>query len=1002
MKVIGLASLFVFFQLVSSAQIRCGSDEIKANRDRLESMDDFNGWIDARIVNKNRSLPFARKSNAQEVIYEVPVVFHIIHNGQPIGTGPNIEDARIIDQLKRLNDDFRRLNADSINTPLSFQNVAADTKISFVLAKQDPQGIATSGITRTQYVSQSSFKDSEVALITSIVNWPPEDYINIYIIDLESFLGFAIFPFTDLDGLRNEIRNFREIDGVFVRYSYFGFNDNNSLAFTSYGRTLTHEMGHYLGVLHTFHNGCFGNGDHCEDTPALRISTLNINERCNSIPNTACDEEERPMVENYMDYTDDVCMNLFTQDQKERMRTVLEFSPRRKSLLTSPALSAPTVVANDLGILEIRSPLKSDCSSSFTPSIQVRNYGSTPINNFRISIKVNDELKERLLFNNTLSPSTNIIVSLSPINITSSELSTVTFEVAEVNGMADGNASNNVREVIINPSETSILPYNITFETNEALLAYTELHTESNWETAIAPTATALNKAAALNFFEANGSDSYGIKDLLVSDILDVSTVSSAQLTFNYAYSGRSSGEFLDELIVAVSTDCGNSFHEEDYIFSRRGNNLISAPRTDVSFIPSSEQDWERIDLNITPYLEFDEIQIAFIGVNGGGNNLYLDDIAITSSNLPAYDLGIRRISNVTPVTCLDDLSPTLNIRNFGFERITKMVLSVSLNGAIYNDTLQDFSIRSGESEDFRYRFGDLFDGENNLKFKILSINDVIDEQPMNDTISYRVIINKATDVIPIRETFEEGIGDWVITEANSEPLFESIRVSSRDNIIRAFAYDSGTVGSQTYLVSPNLNTNDLKYGAIRFRVSHARRLNYVDNLRILLSVNCGASYDIEVYNRNSEDIASALSNDEVWIPDSDEDWINEFVDITDHMIWSNLRIAFVFTNGQGNNLYLDDIEFLTSNDPNQITPEFNFLLYPNPAEDLFHLSFKLPKKQTVNFKLIDLTGKIVIEKNLENVLNQKYDVITPTEKGMYLLVVKGADIDQVKRVYIR
>ncbi|MFY0598722.1 MAG: choice-of-anchor J domain-containing protein [Cyclobacteriaceae bacterium] len=997
-----LALLIIAPIFISAQEKRCAADHIIYNSLRSETHSDFNTWINKKIeLQKTKTHSFGSNKRQQSDVYEVPVVFHVIHDGKAVGNGSNLSEERILGQLKSLNDDFQRLNADTVDTPSQFLQNAVDTEIKFILAKQDPEGLPFSGITRTTFTSQSGFSDNDGPIMTSIIQWPPEDYINIYIANLTESLGWGIFPFSDLDGLSSEIKNFREIDGVFLNYKYTGFNDDESLAFTSYGRTLTHEMGHYLGVLHVFHGGCSSSGDYCSDTPSQSKSTLNISS-CSSIPNTACDEEERPMIENFMDYTDDGCMNLFTLCQKNRMRAVLQQSPRRKSLLTSHALQESAIVENDLGIREIRSPLKTDCSTSFTPSIQVRNYGSNEISDFQINLKINNQIVETATFNTPVPVEESAVVSFANVNINSGILSEVSYEIVQVNNGLDMKEQNNAKSILLNPSESSIIPHTKSFNVDDDLIGRTELGTSSKWEIAVASDSVALNKAAGIMFYEMSDSINYGLKDILLTKVINVSSVSSALLTFKYAYSGRNSDEFLDELIVGISTDCGNTFPSSNYIYSRKGNSLVTTSKTDSRFLPSSELDWNQVDINITPYLDFDEIQIGFIGVNGGGNNLFIDDIQVTSTNLSAFDLGIRKITNASVVTCNENLSPRLNVRNFGFERITDMELSVSLNDSLFIKSYSGLNIQSGESDDFIFNFEDLNEGNNELVFDILSINDTTDQELSNNNLAFNIYIDNSADTIPIRQTFEDNIDDWVINESSGSPLFDTKEITGRNTVIKAHAYDSGLVGSQSYLVSPNISTSTVKYGAIRFRLAHAERPDYTDNLKILLSENCGRSYNIEVYNKNSSDMATSVSTED-WTPESDSDWISEFVDISDHMIWSNLRIAFVFTNGQGNNLYLDDIEFLSSNDPSQIIPEFNFSMYPNPVVGKhFNLSFKLPKKQTVNVKIIDMAGKIVLNRDLENILNQKYDFGTPTEKGFYLLVVTGPDINQVKRLYIQ
>lgn len=994
----GLALLFLVPSILF-AQSRCATEHVFENKNRTETVAKFNTWLQSKVEEK-RKYQLTEQANSRILsAYEVPVVFHIIHNGETIGNGTNLSDQRIIEQLEILNDDFLRLNDDRINTPEEFIDVAADTEISFVFAKQDPEGLSSTGITRTEY-EQSGFSDSDGELITSIIQWPPEDYINIYVINLIGWIGWANFPFSDLDGLESEIQNFRERDALFIRSNYIGFNDDNTVEFTSYGRTLTHEMGHYLGVLHSHHGGCSSSGDYCNDTPAQSSSNLGWG-NCSGTPNTKCDQNENTMFQNFMGYADDECMNLFTLCQKERMQTVLDYSPRRKSLLTSHGLQEPQVVANDVGIIEIRSPLKEDCSSSFIPSIQISNYGSNEVASVEIIVKIDGVIQETNLFNPSLDIGESEVVSFSGIDINTSALSEIEFEITEVNGTVDGKSFNNLKQVLINPTETSIVPYELSFVPEDILLASTEIETQSNWEIVIASDSIALNRAAGVMFYEMSDSIDYGIKDLMYTEVVDVSSLTSAQLTFKYAYSGRTSQEYLDELIVAVSTDCGNTFSSDDYIYSRRGNSLVTTTRTDLSYSPASESDWERVDINITPYLDNDNLQIGFIAVNGGGNNLFVDNIQVTSSNLLAYDLGIRRIDNVSTVTCSDNLSPTLNIRNFGYERITSFELSISLNGVSFVENFENLSIDSGESDEFVLDLDDLTEGKNELFFEILSINETSDEQLDNNDFAYTVNINNSLDTIPIRETFDDGMNGWLISEVNDTPQLALTELTGRNDVIKSTAYDFGTVGAQSFLVSPSLNTSNVKYGAIRFRLSHAIRPNFSDNLKILLSNNCGVDYDIEVYNKNSSDMTTTISN-EPWSPEDDEDWTNEFIDISEHMIWNSLRVAMVFTNGQGNDLYIDDIEVLTSNDPNQVIPEFNFLMYPNPADRVFHLSFKLPEKQTVNVRVLDMSGRTVINVDLEDVLNQKFDVITPTQKGFYMVVVSGQDIKQIKRLYIR
>ena len=257
-------------------------------------------------------------------VYQIPVVVHVLYTN----SSNNISTAQIQSQLDVLNADFRRTNADRTNK----WSQAADTKIEFYLAQVDPNGNATTGITRKQ-VSKSTWATDDSMKKSSqggVNPWNTSEYLNMWIVDALSsggrtILGYAQFPW-DTDA---------STDGVVMADQYFGTNGTAAAPFDG-GRTTTHEVGHYLGLRHIWGDGACGTDDFVSDTPESDAANYGCATGHNS-----CGSED--MVQNYMDYSDDSCMNLFTLGQKNRMHTYLVAGGARRALALSDKSGTPAV-----------------------------------------------------------------------------------------------------------------------------------------------------------------------------------------------------------------------------------------------------------------------------------------------------------------------------------------------------------------------------------------------------------------------------------------------------------------------------------------------------------------------------------------------------------------------------------------------------------------------------------------------------------------------------------
>jgi hypothetical protein len=286
-------------------------------------------------------------ARTENVVYRIPLIFHVFHYGEPIGTGTNISAAQIYSQIEVLNEDFRRLNPDRTETLPEFQSVAADVGIEFYPAAYDSAGqlLTERGIRRYRIQRVPGFFWTNETLDRELkpqTIWDPTRYLNVWVIDslrLNNRVGLAYAQFPDLSGLQGlpQQGGLALTDGLVIRYNRIGSfrkTEVPQLARGPYnlGRTLTHEMGHFFGLLHPFDQySCTTDGDFCADTPLTNAENFRCNLSTRYCPNTPTPT----MIQNYMDFTDDVCMNIFTQCQAQRMRRVMEVSPRRRELLTS-------------------------------------------------------------------------------------------------------------------------------------------------------------------------------------------------------------------------------------------------------------------------------------------------------------------------------------------------------------------------------------------------------------------------------------------------------------------------------------------------------------------------------------------------------------------------------------------------------------------------------------------------------------------------------------------
>jgi hypothetical protein len=286
------------------------------------------------IAEQNAKILADPVSNLRSGITIIPVVVHVVFNT----AAQNLTDAQVQGQISILNQDYRRLNSDASQVPAEFAGVAGDTRVQFALAARDPSCNTTTGITRTQttVTSFDGTTDTIKAASTGGADpWPAAQYLNIWVGPLQgNLLGRGTFPGTAAN-----------IDGIIINTTAFG-NGANALAPYNLGRTATHEIGHYLNLLHTFQGGCTGTdpttcstaGDNVCDTPGELAAEFGCPGVQNTCTDTPTDLDDPNM--DYMDYVDDRCMFMFTAGQTARIQATLA-GPRSSLAASAGAIPPP-------------------------------------------------------------------------------------------------------------------------------------------------------------------------------------------------------------------------------------------------------------------------------------------------------------------------------------------------------------------------------------------------------------------------------------------------------------------------------------------------------------------------------------------------------------------------------------------------------------------------------------------------------------------------------------
>jgi PKD repeat protein len=576
----------------NAQQKTCGSSEKQARMFQqfpqgIQNQLDLEEWTKKYAKTEQRGV---------NVVYIVPVVFHIIHNYGP----ENISDAQVYDAVDVINRDYRLQNADTAAIVPSFQALKADIEIEFRLATLDPNGNCTNGINHVQ--SMTTYGGDDAAKFSG---WPNNMYLNIWTVnhfspDFSTAAAYAYLPGTASNS----------VDGVISLYNYVGSIGESSV---NNSRTITHEIGHCLNLRHTWGPGndvgltCGDDG--VSDTPITKGHSACV------LNDASCNPPTIENVQNYMDYS--YCTNMFTLGQKTRMRAALTATASNRSSLwqasnlAATGVSGPPVTCVPIADFALQTPGRNLVCEGGTVHFKDFSHHATitswmwyfPGGVPSTSTDTNPDV---------MYPTAGIYdVSLVVANSVGQD-SIVRPQYVRVSAVG---ATTGTIPYVESFEDTTVFPINDGFLIdNDGLTTWTRV------------TNAASGGSASIKIN--NYTNVAGQIDSWIGPPLDLSNIAQPTMTFKVANAQRNSLS-NDQLQLSFSYNCGESWIPR---WTRSGASLSTAGILSVNFTPNASQWVLHTTGAMSNLTQKPNVRFKFENKSDRGNNTYIDEINITGT----------------------------------------------------------------------------------------------------------------------------------------------------------------------------------------------------------------------------------------------------------------------------------------------------------------------------------------------------------------------------------
>ncbi|WP_162098394.1 T9SS-dependent choice-of-anchor J family protein [Nitritalea halalkaliphila] len=501
--------------------------------------------------------------------------------------------------------------------------------------------------------------------------------------------------------------------------------------------------------------------------------------------------------------------------------------------------------------------------------------------------------------------------------------------------------------------------------------------------------------------------DARGQEDFIISPQIDLAAFPNAQLTFNMAHGPFPGAQFADELIVAISQDCGNNFDLAGAPFFKNETFLQTVAPAESPFIPISAGQFRREIVNLAPFASLGKVRIAIINRNGFGNNIFIKDLEILAEEQFRYAMRITELVAPNPIAAPGgNGNEVLAVENTGNLPISGFLLERQVT----NNPRQTFIVRGqalpvGGVNLLNLPLSPTIEGTNSFRYQLLNPN--FDQNPA-PAINFQQfsIFSSTTMDTPWRQNFNGSVAlaPWLTVNPERNNVVWRIEPSPVGDGENQLVLRNTRDGDSYWVGSPLFDLSQARFASLFFRRG-AGPVDLNTRLRVLISRDGGLNYEplLELDGETLSTTTSELPN-----RNTPGEFVREFINLNDFTGGNNnrLRVAFALESANEDNppIFLDDIELFLSDNPNPVDPGINSTrLYPNPARDVFNLAFNFRNFEDVFVQVVSTTGQVVYEQSFPNTLNQTYSFTTALfSKGVFVVKVTSRSLSETKKLIIQ